>query len=45
MLTLQDHKCPECGRTASKQLKGFILCPLHGWIEPIKQISMGGTEK
>ncbi len=40
MLTLQDLHCPICQKTAKEESKGMILCIKHGWIEPIKAITL-----
>jgi len=40
MLTLNDLHCPICQKTAKEESKGMILCHKHGWIEPIKAITL-----
>lgn len=41
MLILADLYCPICEETATKKgKKGFALCSKHGWIEPIRAITL-----
>ena len=46
MLTLQDLHCPICGNGAVKIGKGgLVLCLLHGWIKPVKAISLNAVKQ
>lgn len=41
MLILADLYCPICEETAKKKGRnGYALCSKHGWIEPIRAISL-----
>ena len=46
MLILNDLHCPECGKTAVKKGRnGLVLCSLHGWITPIRAISLNAVKQ
>lgn len=46
MLTLNDLHCPICGKEATKKGRnGFVLCSLHGWVTPIRAISLNAAKQ
>ena len=46
MLTLQDLHCPICGNGVVKIGKGgLVLCLLHGWIKPVKAITINAVKQ
>lgn len=41
MLILSDLYCPICKEAVNKKGRnGLVLCSLHGWIKPIRAISL-----
>lgn len=41
MLILSNLYCPICQEVATKKgHNGLVLCSLHGWIKPIRAISL-----
>jgi hypothetical protein len=41
MLILADLYCPICEETATKKGRnGLVLCLKHGWIEPVRAITL-----
>jgi hypothetical protein len=41
MLILADLYCPICEKTANeKGRNGLTLCDKHGWIEPVRAITL-----
>ena len=41
MLILADLYCPICEETATKKGRnGLVLCIKHGWIEPVRAITL-----
>ena len=46
MLTLSDLHCPICKGAAIKKGKGGLaLCSLHGWIIPVKIITLNAAKQ
>ncbi len=46
MITLHDLHCPICGNGAVRIGKGdIILCLLHGWIKPVKAITLNAAKQ
>lgn len=46
MLTLNDLTCPICGQaTIKKGRGGFTLCASHGWIKPVRAISLNAVKQ
>lgn len=46
MLILNDLHCPICQTAATKKGRnGFVLCSLHGWVIPIRAISLNAAKQ